>query len=136
VNIGGAVIPLLVSFYLTIKLRIYGPALLAVSVVTLVFHLLAHPVRGIGIALPVFVPALATAVTAILISRTYAAPIAYIAGGMGTLIGTYLLNLGRVRGLREPVASIGGAGTLTVSFSPVFCLWCWQDFKHIGMPRD
>ena len=111
VNIGGAVIPLLVSLYLVTKFRIYLPALLAVIVVALVCHQLAHPVRGLGIAEPAFVPALVTAFTAILISRKYAAPIAYIAGSMGTLIGADLLNLDRVRGLGAPVASIGGAGT-------------------------
>ena len=111
VNVGGAVIPLLVSLYLTVKFRIYGPALLGVAVVALVSHLVAHPVRGMGIAEPVFVPTLATAFTALLISRKYAAPIAYIAGSMGTLIGADLLNLDRIRGLGAPVASIGGAGT-------------------------
>ena len=40
-----------------------------------------------------------------------AAPLAYIAGSLGTLIGADLSNLGRVRGLGAPVASIGGAGT-------------------------
>ena len=37
--------------------------------------------------------------------------IAYIAGGLGTLIGADLTNLDKVRGLGAPVASIGGAGT-------------------------
>ena len=101
----------MVSLYLTVKFRIYGPALLGVAVVALVSHLVAHPVRGMGIAEPVFVPTLATAFTALLISRKYAAPIAYIAGSMGTLIGADLLNLDRIRGLGAPVASIGGAGT-------------------------
>ena len=40
-----------------------------------------------------------------------AAPLAYIAGGLGTLIGADLTNLDKVRGLGAPVASIGGAGT-------------------------
>ena len=111
VNIGGAVIPILMSLYLITKFRIYLPALLAVIVVTLVCHQLAHPVRGVGIAEPAFVPTLITAFTAIAISRKYAAPIAYIAGSVGTLIGADLLNLNRVRGLGAPVASIGGAGT-------------------------
>jgi uncharacterized membrane protein len=111
VNVGGAVIPLLVSLYLAVKFRIYGPALLGIAVVALVSHLVAHPVRGMGIAEPVFVPTLVTAFTALLISRKYAAPIAYISGSMGTLIGADLLNLDRIRGLGAPVASIGGAGT-------------------------
>jgi uncharacterized membrane protein len=80
-------------------------------VVALISHLVAHPVRGMGIAEPVFVPTLVTAFTALLISRKYAAPIAYISGSMGTLIGADLLNLDRIRGLGAPVASIGGAGT-------------------------
>jgi len=111
VNVGGAVIPVLVSLYLTIKNRILGPALLGVAVVALVSHWVAQPVRGMGIAEPVFVPTLAAAITALLISRKYAAPIAYISGSMGTLVGADLLNLGQIRGLGAPVASIGGAGT-------------------------
>jgi uncharacterized membrane protein len=39
------------------------------------------------------------------------APLAYIAGSLGTLIGADLTNLSKVRGLGAPVASIGGAGT-------------------------
>jgi len=59
----------------------------------------------------VFVPALAAAVIALLLSREYAAPLAYIGGSLGTLLGADLLNLGKIQGLGAPVASIGGAGT-------------------------
>ena len=69
------------------------------------------PVPGLGIAVPVFMPALVTAVIALLLSRKDAPPLAYIAGGLGTLIGADLTNLDKVRGLGAPVASIGGAGT-------------------------
>lgn len=111
VNVGGAVIPLLVSLYLVMKFRIFGPALLGIAVVALASHLMAHPIRGMGIAEPVFMPTLVTVFTALLISRKYAAPLAYIAGSMGTLVGADLMNLGLIRGLGAPVASIGGAGT-------------------------
>src|SRR3569623_61506 len=111
INVGGGVIPLCVSCYLIAKHRIYVEAALGISVVALDCHLLAQPVRGMGIALPVFVPALVTACAALLVSRRRAAPIAYVAGSMGTLIGADLLNLGIIRGLGAPVASIGGAGT-------------------------
>jgi len=47
----------------------------------------------------------------LLLSRRYAAPLAYIGGSMGTLIGADLLNLDKVQGLGAPVVSIGGAGT-------------------------
>ena len=66
---------------------------------------------GLGIAVPVFVPALVTAVVAFLLSREYAPPLAYISGSLGTLIGADLTNLDKVAGLGAPVASIGGAGT-------------------------
>jgi uncharacterized membrane protein len=111
VNVGGAVIPLLVSLYLIMKFRIFGPALLGIAVVALASHLVAHPIRGMGIAEPVFVPTLVTVFTALLISRKYAAPLAYISGSIGTLVGADLMNLGLIRGLGAPVASIGGAGT-------------------------
>jgi uncharacterized membrane protein len=68
-------------------------------------------VQGVGIAIPTFLPPIAAAVTAMLLSRRMAAPLAYIAGTLGTLIGGDLLNLGLLPGLGAPVASIGGAGT-------------------------
>ena len=58
-----------------------------------------------------FFPAIATAVVALVLSRDNAAPLAYIGGSLGTLIGADLTNLDKVRGLGAPVASIGGAGT-------------------------
>ena len=111
VNVGGAVIPTLMSLYLLIKYRLWGPGVLATAGVTLVCYMLANPVPGLGIAEPVFVPALTSAIVALLLSRQHAAPLAYIGGSLGTLIGADLLNLGKVQGLGAPVASIGGAGT-------------------------
>jgi uncharacterized membrane protein len=46
-----------------------------------------------------------------LLSRINTAPLAYISGSMGTLIGADLTNLDKVQGIGAPVASIGGAGT-------------------------
>ena len=111
VNVGGAVIPSLMSLYLLIKYRLWVPGLLATLGVTLVCHMLANPVAGLGIAEPVFVPSITAAIVALLLSRRYAAPLAYIGGSLGTLIGADLLNLDKVQGLGAPVASIGGAGT-------------------------
>ena len=110
VNVGGAVIPVILSIYLIIKHRLYGPSVVAIAVVTVLVHLMARPVRGVGIAVPIFIPPLITAVVAIVLSRRNPAPLAYIAGSLGTLIGADLLNLDKVRGLGAPVASIGGAG--------------------------
>jgi uncharacterized membrane protein len=111
INVGGCLIPGLTSLYLLIRHRLWVRGAIAVACVAAVCHLLARPVPGIGIALPVFVPAAITAVVALLLSRERAAPLAYIGGTLGTLIGADLLNLGSVAGLGAPIASIGGAGT-------------------------
>ena len=111
VNVGGAVIPTLMSAYLLITRNLWIKGTIATAIVALVLHWLAEPVPGIGIAVPVVFPAVTTAIVALLLSRESAAPLAYIGGGLGTLIGADLSNLDKVRGLGAPVASIGGAGT-------------------------
>lgn len=111
VNIGGALIPGLLSILLYLRNRLWITAIIATVVVAAVCHWLARPVPGLGIALPVFVPPLSAAAVALLLSRKHAAPLAYISGSLGTLIGADLLNLDKVQGLGAPVASIGGAGT-------------------------
>jgi uncharacterized membrane protein len=111
VNIGGAVIPTLMSAYLVIRYQLWFKAALAIIAIAFIIHGMATPVRGIGIAVPVFAPVIVTAILAFILSREYAPPLAYIGGSMGTLIGADLLNLDKISGLGAPVASIGGAGT-------------------------
>jgi uncharacterized membrane protein len=82
-----------------------------VAIVAAVVHSLAQPVPGIGIGVPIFAPPLVTTAIVLVLSRERAAPLAYIAGSLGTLIGADLLNLGKIEGQGAPIASIGGAGT-------------------------
>jgi uncharacterized membrane protein len=130
VNIGGAVIPTLLSLYLVMKNEIWSSAAIATGVVTVACYLLAQSVPGVGIAIPSLVPPVIAATTALLVARRNVAAVAYICGSLGTLIGADLLNLGKIQGLGAPVLSIGGAGTfdgifltgilavLLASFSP------------------
>jgi uncharacterized membrane protein len=111
VNVGGAVIPTLLSLYLVARSRLYGLSLAGITIVATVCHYLAEPVPGLGIAEPVFIPPLTAAITALLLARRRAAPIAYASGSLGTLIGADLLNLSKVQGLGAPIVSIGGSGT-------------------------
>ncbi|HEX4123731.1 MAG TPA: DUF1614 domain-containing protein [Tepidisphaeraceae bacterium] len=111
VNLGGAVVPTILSLYLIFKNRIVVQSIIAIAAVALLVHTLAKPVRGIGISVPIFVPPLAAAAVAMLLAYRKSPALAYIAGSMGTLIGADLMNLGRIQGLGAPVASIGGAGT-------------------------
>jgi uncharacterized membrane protein len=111
VNVGGAVIPTIMSTYLVIRYQLWFKAAIATAAIAFIIHSMATPVPGIGIAVPVFAPVVATAILAFILSREYAAPLAYIGGSMGTLVGADLLNLDKISGLGAPVASIGGAGT-------------------------
>jgi uncharacterized membrane protein len=132
VNVGGAVIPVLVSLYLLIRHTLWIRGLVATAVVALVIHWFADPIRGVGIAVPVFLPALITAVLAIVLARQRAAPLAYVAGSLGTLVGADLTNLDKVSDLGAPVASIGGAGTFDGIFITAILavllasIWPWR----------
>jgi uncharacterized membrane protein len=111
VNVGGAIIPILLSLILIVKNGLYRMAAWGIAIVSLACYVLAEPVQGLGIAIPVFYPPVIAAIVALLLSRQYAAPLAYACGSLGTLIGADLMNLGNIRGLGAPVMSIGGAGT-------------------------
>jgi uncharacterized membrane protein len=111
INVGGALIPLLLSIFLVVRSRLYLPAAIATAVVAVVVHQLATPIPGVGIAVSWFWPPIVAAAAALLLSRRYAAPLAYVAGSIGVLIGADLTNLDKLQSLGAPVASIGGAGT-------------------------
>lgn len=110
-NVGGALIPILVSLYLVVRTEMYKRMLIGVAVVAAVGHSLAQIVPGVGIAVPMLVPPLVAAGVALLLAFRRAPPLAYVSGSMGTLIGADLLNLGKIARLGAPVVSIGGAGT-------------------------
>lgn len=116
VNVGGGLIPILLSLYLMVKNGIYKKAAWGVLIVAIACYIMAMPIAGVGIAIPVFYPPLITAIVALLLSRTHAAPLAYICGSLGTLIGADLLNLPLIREMEAPVMSIGGAGTFDAIF--------------------
>ncbi|HTV31936.1 MAG TPA: DUF1614 domain-containing protein [Methylocella sp.] len=111
VNVGGAVIPGLLSLYLMARHHIWLLGGVGTVIVAAVVHQMAKLVPGVGIAVPVLGPPLITALIAFLLSRRLAGPLAYVSGSLGTLIGADLLNLDKLHGLGVPVASIGGAGT-------------------------
>ena len=124
VNVGGALIPLVISLYLLYDsvvisggYLVMGLALAGVAVVTVVTKLVARPVPGLGIATPFFIPPLAALIAALVLSTfaggvpVAAVIIAYVSGTLGTLIGADLLILGHIAELGAPMASIGGAGT-------------------------
>lgn len=110
-NVGGALIPAAMSLYLLLRFGFWGRSLVAVAVVTVVCHALARPVAGLGVALPAFAPGVTAGITGLVLSRRLAAPIAYVSGSLGVLIGADLMNLDKLQTMGASVASIGGAGT-------------------------
>jgi uncharacterized membrane protein len=133
VNVGGAVIPVVLSLYLLARNRLWIRGLVAIACVSAVCHVLADPVPGVGIAVPVFVPPASAAVVALLLSRRFAGPLAYVGGSLGTLIGADLLNLDKVRdSARRWPRSVGPARSTGFSSpesspccSPACPAGCW-----------
>jgi uncharacterized membrane protein len=111
INVGGALIPILVSIYLFLRTRERWRMLLAIAVVALVVHSLAQVVPGAGIAVPMLIPPLTAAGVALVLAFRQAPAVAYVAGSLGALIGADIWNLPRVAELGAPVVAIGGAGT-------------------------
>ncbi|MEW5804797.1 MAG: DUF1614 domain-containing protein [bacterium] len=111
INLGGAIIPILISFKLMTKAPSPLKTTLVTFIVSLVVHAFARPVPGAGITVPSVLPSLCAALCSLLIEGCATAQTAYIAGSIGTLIGADLANLPRIAGLGIATVSIGGAGT-------------------------
>lgn len=117
VNVGGAVVPVAFSLYLLAHTSLRpSDVAIAVVVVAGVSHLVSRPIPGIGIGIPMLVAPFAAAAAAVLLDPQQRAPLAYIGGTLGVLIGADLLRLKDIRKLGAPIASIGGGG----SFDGVF----------------
>ncbi len=111
VNVGGALIPVLLSLYLIMKNGIFIQSLAGICLISLIVYYLSKPVPGLGIAVPVLIPPIAAAIVSFIIPSPSAPALAYVSGTIGTLIGGDVMKLGKIKKLGTPVASIGGAGT-------------------------
>lgn len=108
-NLGGAIIPVLLCLYLFPKAPLRS-TIVATLIMVLVAKLLTKTVPGVGFTIPVLIPPLVAATLALILARKNPAPVAYISGVLGTLIGADLLNLYRLGVMGAPTISIGGAG--------------------------
>jgi len=109
INLGGAIVPVCLSAYLLTLVPSFWQIAVATVLMTVICKLLARPVQGAGIGIPMFIPPVLACVFAIILARDFAAPCAYISGTLGTLIGADILNLKKINSMGG-VASIGGAG--------------------------
>lgn len=120
-NLGGCIIPLGLAIFELILLCVVSPHVLwalgvAVAACTLVCYWVAKPVDGVGITMPALLPpVVAVGVTWLLLMPAEfgdaRAPVAFVAGVMGPLVGADLLHLRDFSKVSVGVVSIGGAGT-------------------------
>lgn len=114
INFGGAVIPILLSFYFIFLGWKQGfelkPVLIATILMIIISKFLARVITGRGIVLSAFIPPIFSAILALTLSPGFVAPCAFISGVLGTLIGADVLNLKKVQKLSPGLISIGGAG--------------------------
>ena len=111
-NVGGALIPVCFSLYL-ISLHSVTPIqfIPAIMFVASISYTFSRPIKGLGIGIPVFIAPVSAALSALIISPEHSAPLAYICGTLGVLIGADLFRLKDIKHIGAPVAAIGGAGT-------------------------
>ena len=113
INLGGAIIPVLLSFYFLFQTYSNGFSLMRVLVATILMTFVAkyysRIVPGKGITLPIFIPPLFSVLFSFMLMPNFTAPCAFISGVLGTLIGADLLNLRKMSRLGG-FLSIGGAG--------------------------
>jgi uncharacterized membrane protein len=117
VNVGGCLIPVAFSLYLFLRTQInFEDAVSAVALVTLVVYYSSALVPGIGVVMPMLAAPLTAAFVGVNLDATHAAPLAYIGGTLGVLLGADILRLKEIGKFGEAVMSIGGAG----SFDGIF----------------
>ena len=112
INVGGCLIPLGFSLYLLTNTAVgLFDALLGISLVSVASFMSSRPIQGMGIGMPIFIAPISAALAALLIDPEHSAPLAYVAGTLGVIIGADLFRLKDIRHMGTPIASIGGAGT-------------------------
>jgi uncharacterized membrane protein len=121
VNVGGCLIPVALAAWEPLHLLRFGGfvpvALVIASVANIaVCYRVSRPVRGVGIAMPgLLSPLVAIGVTWLLLSdqiyNPIRAPVAFVAGVLGPVVGADLLHLKDITKISAGVLSIGGAGT-------------------------
>ncbi len=125
INAGGGILPVCIAGYLIYQaVMATGQTLLvpvAVSsvLVMIVSFVATRDVTGIGIRVPLFIPALTALLAGMLLSggTGLTAAVTALAGGViGTLLGGNLAHIPRARDLEVPEVSIGGSGTFASVF--------------------
>jgi uncharacterized membrane protein len=126
INMGGAIIPILLSIYLTVKKKIaLKKIFIGIIIVAIITYFVSKPVadKGIISTFPYWLlPAFSSSICSVILSWKdfiKAAPLAYISGTIGVLIGADFLHLPELLAYssENPVnAIIGGAVVFDMIF--------------------
>jgi uncharacterized membrane protein len=120
VNLGGAIIPVCIAFYVLyaaypmITSSLALPLVIGILGVSLITYVSTRALPGVGLQVPLLIPALA----ALLIGLAFGGNIgisasvtAMVSGILGVLIGGNLAQLGKIKDLDIPTVNLGGSGT-------------------------
>jgi uncharacterized membrane protein len=125
VNLGGGILPVCTAAYMVYQAdRVTGatlliPVALCAALVMVISFVSTHEIAGIGIRVPLIIPALTALLAGVLLAGGMGlnAAVTALAGGtLGTLLGGNIAHLYRVRDLEVPEVSIGGFGTFGAVF--------------------
>jgi len=117
VNLGGAIIPIAFCIYLFFQDMPIWQTLVGIAVAALISWSITKPVRGVGFQIFWLIPPLIAGLVGLLLAGdSGAAPVAFISGVVGTIIGVYVLNFYRYNKVGPAVINIGGGGI----FSGIF----------------
>ncbi|HEY5995018.1 MAG TPA: DUF1614 domain-containing protein [Gallionellaceae bacterium] len=116
-NVGGCVVPVVFCFFLLSHYPLnLEYVVLATAAVSALSYAVSRRVPGIGLGMPILLAPITAALVSFVLDPGNAAPIAYISGTLGVLIGADLLHIKDIKAMGSPFASIGGAG----SFDGIF----------------
>ncbi len=118
VNVGGAIIPIVISIYLITEYLMKNVVVIvafmaSLAISSLIIWQSSRIIPNIGITLPTSLPVLLTLIfTLIATTLLHANPLAfsYSLGSLSTLLGADILNMRRVIRTMRGYVSIGGAG--------------------------
>jgi uncharacterized membrane protein len=155
ISVGGGIAPLIVCYVLLKSKRVHmAEASIGIVIVAVVTYFITRPVERVGIVadLPfAFAPALAGglyALSTFWIDIRKAAPLAYISGVVGTLIGADVFHLTEILSFEAPtegfpMLSIGGANVFDMVYLSgiaavvvdIIVFWVLQQEKKRGFGR-
>lgn len=127
-SVGGAIIPLAICVNFLLKKRVgLAEAFIGITIVSYITYTITRAEEGVGIVADVplaFAPALAAGLYALSVfweDVSKAAPLAYVSGVLGTLLGADVFRLGEVLAFEPPsegfaVLSIGGANVFDMVY--------------------